>query len=159
MLIIPFSAIIYLFKCNNKATRKRCEICPRSTKKTPERHEFKWTHSWRYSGVFLFNLTQILLVVLLFLILSLNYWMLLPTSCFYGSSQWLFKVRITCKRASFFKNQNQIWLSVSYHFCYPSFLLWSIFRAPFDVQLKLPKSLCLAYPHLIFLRVNWCQNI
>ena len=28
---------------------------------------------------------------------------LLPLSCFYGSSQWLFKVKITCKRVNFIK--------------------------------------------------------
>ena len=28
---------------------------------------------------------------------------LLPLSCFYGSSQWLFKVKITCKRINFIK--------------------------------------------------------
>ena len=38
---------------------------------------------------------------------------LLPLSCFYGSSQWLFKVKITCKRINFIKKLNQIQLCMS----------------------------------------------
>ena len=33
---ILFPVGIYLFKVNNKITRKWCEICPKLTKKTPE---------------------------------------------------------------------------------------------------------------------------
>ena len=33
----PIPANIYLFKVNNKNTRKRCEICSKLTIKTPER--------------------------------------------------------------------------------------------------------------------------
>ena len=41
------TANIYLFKVNNKNTRKRCEICSKLTIKTPERRH------WRRSAVFL----------------------------------------------------------------------------------------------------------
>ena len=37
--LIP--ANIYLFKVNNRNTRKRCEICPMLTIKTPERRQSK----------------------------------------------------------------------------------------------------------------------
>ena len=40
-------ANIYLFKVNNKNTRKRCIICPKSTIKIPERRQ------WRHSSVFI----------------------------------------------------------------------------------------------------------
>ena len=59
---ILFPVGIYLFKVNNKITRKRREKCPRLTKKAPERR----------SGVFLFNFGHILLLALLFLMLTLN---------------------------------------------------------------------------------------
>ena len=36
-LLRPNAANIYLFKVNNRNTRKRCEICSKSTIKTPER--------------------------------------------------------------------------------------------------------------------------
>ena len=34
--ITHYSANVYLFKCNNRNTRKRCEICLKLTVKTPE---------------------------------------------------------------------------------------------------------------------------
>ena len=37
-LISQFPAKIYLFKVNNRNTRKRCKICSKLTKKTPEQH-------------------------------------------------------------------------------------------------------------------------
>ena len=40
---------IYLLKVNNKNTRARCEICSKSTIKTPERRH------WRRSGIFTVN--------------------------------------------------------------------------------------------------------
>ena len=40
-------ANIYLFKVNNKSTRKRYMICPKSTIKIPGRRQ------WRHSGVFI----------------------------------------------------------------------------------------------------------
>ena len=33
-------AIIYLFKVNNRNTRKRCKICSKLTIKTPEHHHY-----------------------------------------------------------------------------------------------------------------------
>ena len=41
------SANIYLFKCNNRNARKRCELCSKLILKTPERRE------WCRSGVFI----------------------------------------------------------------------------------------------------------
>ena len=46
---------IYLITVNNKSTRTRCEIC-----------------HWRRSGVFIVNFEQILNLVLVFLLLTLN---------------------------------------------------------------------------------------
>ena len=46
----PLPTNIYLFKFNNKITRKRCEICSELTIKTPKRRQ------WRRSGVFIVNL-------------------------------------------------------------------------------------------------------
>ena len=48
--VIP--ANIYLFKVNNKNTRKRCQICSKLTIKTPERRD------WRQFDVFI-NLEHI----------------------------------------------------------------------------------------------------
>ena len=41
---ILFPVGIYLFKVNNKNTRKWCEICPKLTIKTPERRRLTLTH-------------------------------------------------------------------------------------------------------------------
>ena len=46
-------ANIYLFKVNNRNTRKRCEICSTLTIKTPE-----W-YQWCHSGVFSVNFEHI----------------------------------------------------------------------------------------------------
>ena len=46
-------ANIYLFKVNNKNTRKRCEINSKLTIKTPERRQ------WRRLGVFIVNFEHI----------------------------------------------------------------------------------------------------
>ena len=56
---------IYLFKDNNRNTRKRCEICSKLTIKTPERRQ-------RRSDVFIVNFEHIseLFPVLLFLTLN-----------------------------------------------------------------------------------------
>ena len=56
---------------------------------------------------------------------------LLPLSCFYGSSQWLLKVKITCKRVNFIKKWNQIRQFMSL-ISYRSFLLWSIRVLPIN---------------------------
>ena len=44
-----YPANIYLFKVNNRNTRKRCCICSKLTIKTPERRH------WRRTGVFIVN--------------------------------------------------------------------------------------------------------
>ena len=46
-------ANMYLFKVNNKSTRKRCEICPKLRIKTPERRH------WRRFGVVIVNFEHI----------------------------------------------------------------------------------------------------
>ena len=56
-------ANIYLFKVNNRNTRKRCEICSKLTIKTPERRRF---------GVFFANFEHISHFFLVFLLLTLN---------------------------------------------------------------------------------------
>ena len=54
---------IYLFKMNNRNTKKRCEICSTLTMKTPERRH------WPRSGVFIVNFEHILHLFLMFLLL------------------------------------------------------------------------------------------
>ena len=65
-LFSPFPVDIYLLKVNNKNTRTRCEICSKLTIKTLERRQ------WRRSGVFMVNFEHISLLVLVFLLLTLN---------------------------------------------------------------------------------------
>ena len=57
---------IYLFKVNNRSTRKRCEICSKLTIETPERRQ------WRLSGIFIVNFENISHLLLVFLLLTLN---------------------------------------------------------------------------------------
>ena len=54
--IIVSQANIYLFKVNNRNTRKGCETCSKLTIKTPERHRFPvfGVNTERY-GIFLQN--------------------------------------------------------------------------------------------------------
>ena len=59
-------ANIWLFKVNNRNTRKRCEVCSKLTVKTPERRH------WRRSGVFIVNFNHISHFFLEFLLLTLN---------------------------------------------------------------------------------------
>ena len=59
-VIIP--ANIYLFKANNRKTRKRSEICSKLTIKSPERR----------SGVFIAYFEPISHIFLLLLLLNLN---------------------------------------------------------------------------------------
>ena len=61
-----FSANFYLFKVNNRNTRKRCEICSKLTIKTPERRY------WRRSAVFIVNFEHISHLFLVFLTLTWN---------------------------------------------------------------------------------------
>ena len=63
-------ANIYLFKVNNRNTRKRCDICSKLTIKTPEQRH------WRRSDVFIVNFERISYLFLLFLLLNLNKLML-----------------------------------------------------------------------------------
>ena len=56
-LFVMYPAIIYLFKVNNKNTRKRYEICSKLTIKT---------------GVFIVNFEHILHIFLLLLLSTLN---------------------------------------------------------------------------------------
>ena len=62
----PNPAAINLLKVNNKKTRAMCEICSKLTIKTPERRQ------WRSYGVFIVNFEQILHIVLVFPLLTLN---------------------------------------------------------------------------------------
>ena len=60
---------IYLFKVNNRNTRKRCEMCSKLTIKTPERHQL------HRSGVFFINFEHISHLFQVFLLMTLNKWM------------------------------------------------------------------------------------
>ena len=57
---------IYLLKVNNRNTRTRCEIYSKLTIKIPERLQ------WHRSGIVIVNFQRILLLVLVFLLLTLN---------------------------------------------------------------------------------------
>ena len=59
-------ANIYLFKVNNRNSRKRFEICSKLTIKTPERSQ------WRRFVVFVANFKHIPHLFLVFLLLTLN---------------------------------------------------------------------------------------
>ena len=48
-----FPAAKRMFKCNNRNSRTRCEICSKLVIKTPERRD------WRHSGVFIVNFEHI----------------------------------------------------------------------------------------------------
>ena len=61
-----YPANIYLFKVNNKSTRKRYEICSKLAIKTPEKRQ------WRRSGVFIINFEHILHIFLVILLLTLE---------------------------------------------------------------------------------------
>ena len=75
-------ANIYLFKVNNRNTRKRCGICSELTIKTRER-----CHG-RRSGAFIGNFEHIPNLFLVFLLLNLNK---------YASWQFFKYCRISCK--------------------------------------------------------------
>ena len=78
---------------------------------------------------------------------------------FYESSQWILKFKLTCKRACFMESKIRFdYIYISCNFCWPIFLLWSIFIPPVDIQLKWRNRLCWAYPRLIFFRVNWFEK-
>ena len=56
---------MYLFKVNNRNSRKRCETCSKLTIKTPEPGQ-------RCSGMFIVNFEHISHLFLLFLLLTLK---------------------------------------------------------------------------------------
>ena len=60
----------YLLKAKNRNTRTKYEICSKLTIKTPERRH------WRHSGVFIVNSEHIPHLVLVFLLLTLNMYLL-----------------------------------------------------------------------------------
>ena len=64
----PFSANVYLFKFNDKNTRKMCKTCSKLTIKTPEQRRIR-------SGVFFVNLENISYLFLVFLSLNLDKYM------------------------------------------------------------------------------------
>ena len=68
-----FPANSYLFKVNNRSTRKRCYKCSDLTLKAPERR------GWRRSGVFIVNFEHTLHLFLMFLLL------ILKSNCLLGS--------------------------------------------------------------------------
>ena len=61
-----YPANIYLFKVNNRNSRKKCGICSKLTIKTPERRH------WRRSDVFIVNFEHISHLFLVFLLFTLN---------------------------------------------------------------------------------------
>ena len=61
-----FPAKIYLFKVNNRNTKKRCEISSKLIIKTPERRQ------WGHCGVLIFNFEHISHLFLVFLLLTLT---------------------------------------------------------------------------------------
>ena len=65
-VLTPFPVGIYMFKVNNKNTRKRCEIWSKLTIKTSERPQ------WRRSGVFIVNFEHISHLALVFLLSTLS---------------------------------------------------------------------------------------
>ena len=65
-----YPAGIYLLKINKRNTRTRCEICSKLTIKTPERRQ------WRCSGVFVVNSEHDSYFVPVFLLLTLNMYLL-----------------------------------------------------------------------------------
>ena len=65
------------------------------------------------------------------------------------------KSKLLVKEEFHWKVKSELAMYISDNFCCCSFLLWSIFSPPVDVQLKRLNSFCWAYPRLIFFRVNW----
>ena len=74
-----YTASIYLFKVNNRNTRKRCKICSKLTIKTPERRH------WRRTGVFIVNFENTRMALLT------SYW------CLY---RWLWAYFTPCSSVS-----------------------------------------------------------
>ena len=70
IIAVAILANIYLLKVNNINFRKRCEICSKLAIQTSERRH------WRHSDVFSVNFEYISHLFLLFLLLTLNKWIL-----------------------------------------------------------------------------------
>ena len=58
----------YMLNVNNKNARRRCEVCSKLTKKTPERRQWQWRHS----GSCIINFEHILHLALVFSLLTLG---------------------------------------------------------------------------------------
>ena len=69
------------------------------------------------------------------------------------------ELKLLVKEQFLVKVKSDSAMYVTCNFCYPNFLVWSIFRSPVDVQLKRLNPLCWLYPWLILFKVKWWQNI
>ena len=76
---------IYLLKVNNRNTRTRCEICSKLTIKTSERCK------WHLSGIFTLNFEHISHLALVFLLATLNMYLLRYRILHYKNVQWFNK--------------------------------------------------------------------
>ena len=65
-ILIRLPVNIYLFRSNNRNNKKRCKICSKLTKKTPERNH------WHRSGGLIVNFEHMLHFFLVFLLLALS---------------------------------------------------------------------------------------
>ena len=158
LLLLLFPAGMYIFQLNNKNTRKRCEMCPKSTQKD---NRMAW-----------FDMrTKLVDIVLVSFFLARNIF----TSCsavsyvtfklerfgatilfLWTQSKLVLKEQVSVKSKIKFSYVCLLWFLLSQF----STLLCVIFSPPsFVQQLKQLNPLCWAHPCLIFFRDNWCQNI
>ena len=86
----------YMFKVNNRNTRRRCEICSKLTIKVSERRQS------RCSGVFIVNFKHISHLVLVFLLLI------------------DFHMKISCRFEISFRSKLSIWNSCRFEFHFAS---------------------------------------
>ena len=80
---ICHSANIYLFKVNNRSTRKGWEVCSELTMETSERCH------WRRSGVFSVNFEHISHPFLVFILLAMNKYMLVGYVFYILNQDWV----------------------------------------------------------------------
>ena len=92
----------YMLKVNNRNTRKKCDLFPKLTKKTLERHH------WRRSGVFFVNFEHILHLSLMFLFLM------------FANSAWISKTGLFLQRLSIKKFWKSYYSLSSYYYSYQS---------------------------------------
>ena len=146
-----FPVVIYLCKLNNKNARKLWNMSKINKKR--HQNDVNWhehTVNWRSFGVFLFNLKHASCSTVSYVKFKLV--MLLPLFYFYGSSQCLFKFKITCKRASFIKVKSDSAMSVSSNLISLQPTFWcSVMATKNPMFLSIPSS--------DIFRVNRCQNI